>query len=126
MKFVLMTIGLFSIFHAVLSLKCYKCNDPEFNFNDWQCLQPTQVECQNGQVCGKATGNVNGKTIVSKTCYPEKVCKSFDEPFAVNENGTYLIANCCKNNLCNGSESRFQNKLLYFTLVLTAIFKLFS
>ena len=121
MKFVLMTIGTFSIFHAVLSLKCYNCNHPKLDFNDLQCTKPTQVECQNGQVCAKATANLYGENIVTTGCDPEVFCTAFDETFTLNINGIDLIKSCCKNDNCNGSESRFKNKAVYYILMLFPI-----
>ena len=105
MKFVLMTIGLFSIFHAVLSLKCYSCNYPKTDYDEMLCTHPTQVECRNGAVCGKATTNLYGETLVIKHCKQENTC--LGDEITVNVDGVNVTSNCCKSNLCNGSENVF-------------------
>ena len=123
MKFALMTIGLFSIFHAVFSLKCYSCNAPEFDFNDKQCTHITQVECHYGAVCAKMSSYVNGENYVAKGCRFENSCQG--DEFTENIEGVDITTNCCKNNYCNGSENVFQNKVVLYTFFLTAILKLF-
>ena len=121
MKFVLMTIGLLSIFHAVSSLKCYYCNHPQFDYNDLQCTHQTQIDCPQGTACAKSFS----KDRVMKYCIVENTCPVLDETFTVRSEGVEVTTKCCKDNLCNGSENLFQNKVFYFTLVLTAILKLF-
>ena len=121
MKFIVRSIGIISIFHAVVSLKYYSCNHPQPDYNDMLCTLPTQVECQNFEVCAEATASLYGKNAVAKGCDAESFCKAFDEPFTFNVNGVNVTANCCKNNLCNGSQSRFQNKAVHYTLMLFSI-----
>ena len=81
MKCILMTIGLFSLFHTVLSVKCYYCNHPQFDFNDLQCTHPLQVDCLRGTVCAK---NFNNQKKV-KYCAVENTCQG--DEFTVSENG---------------------------------------
>ena len=123
MKFILISVGIFSIFHTVLSLKCYNCNHPQFDFNDKQCAHPTQVECQSGEVCGKAFTNSHGEIFVAKGCNPENTCRG--DEFTVNVKGIDITASCCKSDLCNGSTIILQNKFLFYTLMLFSTLKLF-
>ena len=122
MKFILISVGIFSIFHTVLSLKCYNCNHPQFDFSDVQCAHPTQVECQSGEVCGKA--NSYGEMFVAKGCEPENTCRPGDE-FTESAKGVDVTINCCKSDLCNASESILQKKIVHYALILPTILKLF-
>ena len=117
-----MTIGLFSIFHAVLSLECYSCNNPEFDYNDLNCTHPTPFHCPRGSVCAKSFINYNGEKFVTKYCARREICKVAE--FTVNVTGDEITTSCCKSNLCNGLENIFQNKVEHYTFILIAVYNL--
>ena len=121
MKFVLMTIGIFSIFHAVSSRECYRCNVP-LDKNDPGCTHPEQFSCGIGMGCAKTTSYENGVKYVGKYCVVKERC--FSE-FTLKIKGVDVTTSCCETDLCNGSESVFQNKVVHYTLILTAMLKLF-
>ena len=83
-------------------MKCYICKYGQFTYND-----PLQSKTLiYSYICRKGTPYRN---VVVKSCTSKVTCQRGDE-FTVNLKGIDVIASCCKNDLCNGSESILQNK----------------
>ena len=114
MKFILMFIGIFSIFYTGLSLKCYTCDDR----TEITCDDPIFYVCPSGETLCKTITTTVGKFVVIR-----KGCGSkFHEPCDLNdENGT---GNCCGGDLCNGSETILKNSFLFWSFLLFSISKL--
>ena len=87
-------------------MKCYICKYEQFIYNDPLCTIPTEIGCPRGYICRKGTPYRN---VVVKSCTSKVTCQRGDE-FTVNLKGIDVIASCCKNDLCNESESILQNK----------------
>ena len=51
-----------------------KIHYPKTDYDEMLCTHPTQVECRNGAVCGKATTNLYGETLVIKHCKLKSTC----------------------------------------------------
>ena len=91
MKFIIILIGIFTLFHAVLTLKCYHCNFPDPDRNDPNCTNYEVVECVKDHYCAE-----NGLNIVSKLCEPDYICDRSE--------------NCCKDALCNTQHLQIKQK----------------
>merc|ERR1712168_70859 len=129
MKFILMFIGISSMFYTGLTLKCYQCSDIGTKLSECKTHQNI-IQCEEGdKACKKSTFTTEEGEIVVKDCGNGEILGK-NECFVheKSENPDYKLEakiDCCGGDLCNGSETILKNNFLFWSFFLFSIFKLF-
>ena len=124
MKFILIFIGISSIFYTGLSLRCFQCDDTRSNpliFGAATCDAPEVVVCTGGETCKKVSGYHGDNFFVIKGC-GNNLALSLLKCDTTEEGATVY---CCSNgDFCNGSETILKNNFLFWSFLLFSISKL--